>query len=215
MKSLDVDTQNAIRDRNHIVIRDFVLLTVKDGAGSPVNFGFTTYGDDVTLNIVDGLTGGVVSRAYYGDNAPIVSIDPIPMKIGLEIDTVQVLLNTLHPVVQTMYRGHDCRNAAVQIHRAYLSRASMLPVANPRCRRLGWVNKAPEELSDEAVLRLEIVSVTRELTRINGAKRSDEAQKLRSGDRFRRYSGTAHNWPIWWGEAKPKPKSSRNYGRRR
>jgi hypothetical protein len=52
--------------------------------------------------------------------------------------------------------------------------------------------------------------VTRELTRTNPAKRSDETQRLRSGDRFRRYSGTAYQWPIWWGEAKAKPAGSKS-----
>ena len=217
MKTLDLDTQGAIRDRNSVVVRDFVLITVKDGEGAPVNFGFTSYGEDVTLNIVDGFTGSVVGRTYYGDSAPIVRIDPIPAKIGLEVDTVRIALNALHPAVQTMFRGHDCRNAPVQVHRAYLSRDSMLPVAYPRCRRLGWINGAPEEIpgagSDGATISLEIVSVTRELTRTNGAKRSDAVQRLRDGDRFRRYSGTAHRWPIWWGEAKA-PTRRNNKGRR-
>lgn len=204
-KSLDVATQTAIRDRSRIIPRNFVLFTVTDGEGEPVLFGFTDYGEDVTLNVVDGITGGTVSRAYFGDHAPIQSMDPIPMKIGLEVDTVQVVLNPLHPAVQEMYRGHDMRNAPVQIHRAYLDPESMLPVANPRCRRLGFVNGAPEEIAragGTSRLNVEVVSVTRELTRTNPAKRSDEAQRLRSGDRFRRYTGTAGKWPIWWGEAR-------------
>jgi hypothetical protein len=79
--------------------------------------------------------------------------------------------------------------------------------------RLGFVNAAPEEIAGtdgQSQLKVEVVSVTRELTRTNPAKRSDEAQRLRSGDRFRRYSGTAHQWPIWWGEAKAKPASSKS-----
>jgi hypothetical protein len=89
----------------------------------------------------------------------------------------------------------------------------MLPVALPRCRRLGFVNAAPEEIAGadgQSQLKIEVVSVTRELTRTNPAKRSDETQRLRSGDRLHRYSGTAHQWPIWWGEAKAKPAGNKS-----
>jgi hypothetical protein len=213
VKLLDGATLGAIADRSRIVVRNFVLFTVKDDAGALQLFGFTDYGEDVALDVLDGVTGVAVNRSYAGDHAPLLALDPIPMKIGLEVDTTQVMLNPLHPAVQAMHRGHDCRNAPVQIHRAYLSTISMLPVALPHCRRLGFVNTAPEEIAGpdgQSQLRIGVVSVTRELTRTNPAKRSDETQRLRQGDRFRRYSGTAYQWPIWWGEAKAKPAGSKS-----
>jgi hypothetical protein len=213
VKLLDGTTLGAIADRSRIIVRNFVLFTVKDGAGLPALFGFTDFGEDVAIDSVDGVTGATVNRSYAGDSAPLVALDPIPMKIGLEVDTKQVILNSLHPAVMAMHRGHDCRNAPVQIHRAYLSTVSILPVALPRCRRLGFVNTAPEEIAaadGASQLKIEVVSVTRELTRTNPAKRSDETERLRSGDRFRRYSGTAYQWPIWWGEAKAKPAGSKS-----
>lgn len=200
VRVLDVDTQAAVRDRAAVISRNFVLVT----KGSD-RWGFTDYGEDVTLNIVDGETGSTVSRAYFGDNAPIVSIDPMPLKIGLEVDTTEIVLGQLHPAVLDMVRGHDIRGAQVQVHRAYLSRVSMLPVAAPRIRRLGQVNGAPIETPAPGgfgSVTLQVVSHTRELTRTNPAKRSDEQQRLRDGDRFRRYSGTAGKWEIWWGEGR-------------
>jgi hypothetical protein len=183
-----------------VIPRNFVLVTKGEDS-----WGFTDYGEDVILNIVDGETGGTVSRSYYGDNAPIVSMDPMPLKIGLEVDTTEIVLGQLHPAVLDMVRGHDIRGAQVQVHRAYLSRVSMLPVAAPRIRRLGQVNGAPIETPAAGgfgSVTLQVVSHTRELTRINPAKRSDEQQRLRSDDRFRRYSGTAGKWEVWWGEAR-------------
>jgi len=168
-------------------------------------FGFTDFGEDVITNIVDGETLQTVSRNYYGDNAPIVKMDPIPMKIGLSVDTTQVVLNHLHPAVQLMTRGYDIRNARVQIHRGYLDPVSMLLASAPRCRRLGQVNTNPTripEVGGQGDTTLRIVSHTRELTKTNPAKRSDETQRLRDGDRFRRYSGTAGMWDIFWGEEK-------------
>jgi hypothetical protein len=170
-----------------------------------VFFGFTDFGEDVLINVVDGETGNTVSHTYYGDNAPIQSIDRIPLMIGITVNNVQVQLNPLHPIVQLMARGNDCRNAPMQIHRAYLDPESMLPVAAPRIRFMGQINGAPEStaaVGGQSIRTLRLVSHTRELTRTNPAKRSDETYRLRGGDRMGRYAGTAGQWEIWWGEAK-------------
>lgn len=201
VRPLDTATQDAVRDRSRVIVRNFVLVTLVDGS----LFGFTDFGEDVALNIVDGETGSTVSRTYFGDNRPILDLDPVPLKMGLEIDTTQVVLSQIHPAVQEMARGNDCRNAKVQIHRGYLDPDTMLPVAAPRCRRLGQINGLPivtPAAGGEGSITLRVVSHTRELTRINPAKRSDVAQQLRGGDRFRRYAGTAFQWEIFWGETK-------------
>lgn len=206
VRALDVATQTAIRDRRAVIVRNFVLVTAKTfDDGSPVVFGFTDFGEDISTNIVDGRTGAVVNHTFFGDNAPILSIEAMPLKIGLEVATTQVLLNPLHPVVEAMARGHDLRNAPVQIHRGYLSPDSMLLVAPPRCRRLGQVNGAPIATAasgGQSRLTLKVVSGTRELTKVNPARRSHETQRLRGGDQARKYNGTAHVWQFFWGEAK-------------
>ncbi len=206
VRPLDVATQGAIRDRSRVIPRNFIVCTVRTlDTDEPVIFGFSDFGEDVITNVIDGETGATVSRTFYGDNAPIRSIDPIPMKIGVEIDTTQVVLNQLHPVVQEMVRGHNCRNAKVQVHRGYRDPVSMLLVAAPRCRRLGQINGTPivtPAVGGQGSVTLKIVSHTRELTRINPAKSSDETYRLRSGDRINQYAGTAGQWPIFWGEAK-------------
>lgn len=45
-----------------------------------------------------------------------------------------------------------------------------------------------------------MVSVATSLTRSLALKKSDEAQKRRSGDRFRRYSDVSGAVDVWWGE---------------
>jgi hypothetical protein len=70
---------------------------------------------------------------------------------------------------------------------------------------VGFINKAPvtrAKTGGSGGAVAESVSRTRELTVINPAKKSDETQRLRSNDRFRRYAGVAGNWSIWWGEKK-------------
>ena len=205
MRSLDIATQLAIRDPGKIIIRNFVLIDAKDEEGDLVRFGFTDYGENVTLNIIDGRTLAVVSRSYFGDGGPLISTDPIPLQMGISIPTVQVALSQIHNDVQDMVRNHTIRGVQVQIHRAYLDAESMQPVSNPRCRLLGLINGAPvttPAAEDSGSIILRCVSHTRELTRINSAKRSDESQRTRDGDRFRKYGGVAGQWEIFWGEEK-------------
>ena len=205
VRVLDAATQGAVRDRSRVIPRDFIGCTVKDDVGEPVFFGFTNFGEDVITNVVDIETGDTVSRTFYGDNAPIQGMDPVPSKIGVEIDTTQAVLNHIHPAVQLMVRGHDCRNAKVQIWRGYLDPVSQLLVAAPRSRRLGSINGTPivtPAAGGQGSVTLRIVSHTRELTRINPAKSSDETYRLRDGDRINQYAGTAGQWTIFWGEAK-------------
>jgi hypothetical protein len=204
VRPLDVDTQSAVRDRRGVLPVNFLVFTVKDlGDGSPVRIGFTDYGEDVVTNIIDAVTGLATSTSFFGDESPIAGMDPVPYKIGVEIDTTQLVLNSLHPAVVDMVRGHDCRNGQVQIHRGYLSLVSRLLVAPPRCRRLGQINGAPTTrpaLGGQGNVTIKVVSASRELTRINPIKAGEAFYRKRSDDRWARYSGTAGEWPIFWGE---------------
>ena len=205
VRVLDAATQGAIRNRNAIVPRNFVVITAKNRlTGEPVLHGFWDDAETVTTNIVSGEDGAVVSRTFHGD-AAILKLDPIPMRIGLEVRTIQLVLNPLHAGVAALLRGDEPRGGKVEIYRGLLDPATMLLLAEPRIRFLGKINGAPIETpaaGGEARATLRIVSHTRELTRTNPAKKGDETQRLRSGDRFRRYTGVAGEWPIWWGEEK-------------
>lgn len=205
VRALDVATQGAIRNRNAIVPRNFVVVTARDrDDGTDKLHGFWDDAEVVVTNVVSGEDGSIVSRTFVGDSA-IVSCDAIPMRIGLEVRTVQLVLNPLHPAVQALVRGDDPRFGKVEIYRGLLDPASMLLVAPPRIRFLGRINGAPIDTAaagDASKVTLKLVSHTRELTRTSPARKSDETQRLRSGDRFRRYTGVAGEWPIWWGEEK-------------
>jgi hypothetical protein len=207
VRPLDVATQGAIRDRRAVVPRNFVVVgpVVPIAGGDPVTFGFTDFGEDVAVTILDAWTGNETSYDFFGDNAPITSMDPMPMKIGVEVDTVQVLLNQLHAAVLSLVRGHNCRNARVQIHRGWLSPDSMLLVAAPRQRRRGFVNGAVIEtpaVGGAGRVVLKVVSQSRELTRTNPVKASFEFYNRRSDDQWGRYTGTTRQWPLAWGEEK-------------
>jgi hypothetical protein len=135
----------------------------------------------------------------------MLELDPVPMRIGLEVRIIQLVLSPLNEEVALMLRGDDPRFARVEIYRGLLDPLTMLLVAPPRIRFMGRVNGAPIDTAvpgGESRATLSIVSHTRELTRTSPARKSDEQQRLRSGDRFRRYTGVVAEWPIWWGEDK-------------
>lgn len=202
VRALDVATQDAIRARGVLIPRNFVVVTAKGRvSGSPVVRGFWDDTGDVVTNVV-GEDGELTSRTFLGDGA-ILACDPVPMRIGLEVRTIQLVLSPLHAGVAQLLRGDDPRGARVEIYRGLLSPDTMLLVSAPRIRFLGKINEAPIETGadgGESQATLRIVSHTRELTRTNPAMKGDEQQRLRSGDRFRRYTAVAGEWPIFWGE---------------
>lgn len=203
MRYLDVETQAAITDRSRFVPRNFVWITARDrDTGDPETVGFWDEPEDVSVDVLSPADGSEVTRTYSG--GAILSLDPIPLTIGLDVRTVQLALNPLHASVANLIRGLDPRLARVEIHRGHFNPDTMTLVAPPRIRFLGQVDGAPIATAaegGESTATLSIASHTRELTRTNPAKKSDEQQQRRSGDRFRRYNTIAGDIPYWWGEA--------------
>lgn len=206
MRTVDSATYNALLDApdKGLVERDFVTFFARslDG-GSTATFCFWNDLDTVTASILRGDTGAAENRDFVGDGS-LLSVDRVPLVSDLTIQTVRVSLSQIHATVQDMARGHDIRGARVEIHRGLFNPATHAPVGSACCHFVGKVNKAPigtPKIGEEGSIAIDVVSIVRELTRSNPAKKSDESQKRRSGDRFRRYSGVA-NVPIWWGEAK-------------
>ena len=204
VRVLDVDTQSAIRNRNILVPRNFVVLTAKDrDDDSAVVHGFWNDIETVSVDVVDE-NGDETTRTFVGD-ASILRMDSIPMRIGIEVRTIQIELNPANVAVQNAVRRDDPRQGKVEIYRGLLDPSTNLLVAPPRLRFLGKVNAAPIDTPGpdmQSMVTLRVTSHTRELTRTNSARKSDAQQQLRSGDRFRRYINQAGEWPIFWGEAK-------------
>lgn len=204
VRTLDASSQTAIRTRSAIVLRNMVVITAKSRLDwSDVVYSFWDDADSLTATVVNE-DGGSEAHTFVGDGA-ILAMDTIPMRIGLEVRTVAISLSPLNSTVELMVRGSDPRGAKVEIYRALLDPDTKQLVAAPRIRFLGKVNEAPIDTAaagNESAVTLRVVSHTRELTRTNPAKKSDAQQQLRQGDRFRRYTGVAENWDVWWGEAK-------------
>jgi len=202
MRSFDSNTLAAL-SADSLIVRSLVFVRGKTLAGATKTFGFWNGEDDVSITVTSAIDGASESRTYIGGGS-LLAIDPIPLRIGLEVRTINATMSQIYATVQDMVRGNNIRHAVVEIHRALFNVSTGQLVAPPYARFLGKVNTSPvntPRAGDEGSVVFGCVSNTRELTRANTALKSDETQKLRSGDRARRYVGVAAQWPVWWGEA--------------
>lgn len=209
MRNIDTATAAALAnapDRG-LVSRNLVWFYGRTLADPAVRVAFAFWNDldSVDITVEDPKTGGTATRTYVGDGS-LLKVSDIPLTSDLTVRTVRVTLSQIHATVQNMARGADIRLAEVQIHRAILD-PDTRQLVSAKCHFVGKVDKAPigtPSVQSEGSIEIECVSDTRELTRSNPAKKSDEFMKGRSGDRFRRYTGTA-NVPIFWGVEKERP----------
>lgn len=208
MRSVDVATYNALRDAPEKGFEERNLLTIYarelDGVGGQM-FCFWNDLDIVDIYVMGGQTGTTELRSFVGDGA-ILKMGRIPLTSDLTVRNVKVSLSQIHATVLNMARGFDIRGARTEIHRVLFNPQTGAVIAQALPHFVGKINKAPTDtppIGGEGSIELEIASTTRELTRTNPAKKSDETQKRRQNDRGRRYTGTA-NVDIWWAKEKGK-----------
>lgn len=208
MRALDTDTYNALvaAPNKGLTERKFVTFFVRSLDGeSTATFSFWNDLDTVMASVLRGDTGSAENRTYYGDGS-LLAIDPVVMTSNLTVQTLRITLSQVHATVQNMARGYDVRGARVEVHRGVFDPQTNELAGPIYCRFIGNVNKVnitTPKVGDEGAIEVEVASIARELTRTNPAKKSDETQKRRSDDRFRRYAGVA-NVPVWWGGEKAK-----------
>lgn len=202
MRVFDSNTLNALSS-DTIIVREMVYIGGKDNSGSPKSFGFWNGEDDVSISVVSLADGTTVSRTYIGGGS-LNNIGVAPGKVGLDVRTIQIEMSRVHSGVIDMVRGNDIRNAVVETHKVLFDTTAGQVIGPAYGEFFGEVNGAPINTPARAgtgSVMIKCVSVTRELTFTNTALKSDETQKLRSGDRFYKYTGVAPEWPIFWGEA--------------
>ena len=161
------------------------------GADAPI--GLWTGDDHETIN-VDGQT-----RLYYGAQGE-VTIPAIGYGSGTDIASEDIVF-PISPEAEVLVRGRNLRFAPIDVHCALYD-----PDTNARLdiRRMfrGTIDCAPittPPINGVPSLSLRLVSCARSGTITRKAKKSDQSQQARSGDRFRRYGdlGTVANAP--WG----------------
>jgi hypothetical protein len=207
MRSVDSNTQNYLTARDGVITRRFVWIIAKNrttGAEEPAGFWNGEYAIDV--EVVSGQSGLPETRTYEGAGS-LLTVDDINLVSDLTIQTLRVKLSQTNAAVNNAIRGYDPRNAKIEVHYGLLDIASRKLVSRPLPHFVGIINKLPvtrAKAGGSGGVVAEAVSRTRELTITNPAKKSDETQKLRGGDRLRKYSSVAGSWSIFWGEQKAK-----------
>jgi hypothetical protein len=204
MSAYDAATIAAL-EAGALELRWMLYIRGLDGSNAEHDFGFWDGPDNVTATVVKATDPTATeSRAYIGGGSLLSDgVDPIVYQLGLTAQTINVKLSALHSSVQDMVRGYNIRLAEAELHRALFDISTGLIVSTPYPRFCGIIESAPltdAQVGNEAPVTLSITSISIDLTVTNPATESDEQQKLRSDDRFRRYSDGANPLAVWWGE---------------
>lgn len=205
MRAYDSATMAALQnaDIEGIVERDFIWIWGRSLDGlTRHEFAFWNDATDETVGVRSGETGSIVNRDYIGGGT-FEGLPSIPFIADMTVRSIDIALSGTHPSVISMYKGYDLRHAEVECHRGLYNPNTMKLVAPPYAHFVGKINKAPRKRntrSNGSEIILSLVSITRELTRTNPKKKSDEDQKSRNGDRIYRYTGVVEEWNVPWGE---------------
>jgi hypothetical protein len=203
MKTYNAALQNALA-QGVVVPRDFIWITARDRAtGDPRPYGFWSGGESVSAPIEDIVTGAVGARIFDGAGG-LVSMGPVSMVAGLQVQTATLNLSQIDAAAQQVVRGYDAQRAPVEVYRGYLDPVSNLLVAPAQGRFYGFVDDAqietPEE-NGEGLIQMVLAGFEQELTRSNSARRSDPDQRLRDpNDSFFQHVTTVPNWKIVFGQ---------------
>jgi hypothetical protein len=190
--------------------RVLVWVVAKDGVtGDPAPAGLWNGDHDRTFVI------GGESRLYAAAGG-LLQVAPIVYQVGLDPRTHRIQLSPLDPAVAQLFRGYDTRLAPVEVHRALMDPETGDLIAEPRRLIKGRLDKAPiptPEIGGQVTIEAEVVTSLIDLQSTGTTLKSDAQQRLRSGDRFRRYNAISGEIPVTWGTGKPfippKPKKRR------
>lgn len=204
MRNLTEETYAALQARA-LVARDFIWFVVKDReTGDPVTDGYWSDVGDVSAQVIDPNSGGVVARTFHGAGA-LIQISDIPLVSNITVQTVQVRLSQVSDRINDLIRGYECKQGQVQIWRGLFDPDSRLLVAPATPRFVGFVDNievnTPAENDDGGVM-LTCVSHTQEMIRYNPDTRSDASQRLRgASDDFYQDTTVVGAWQHFWGRA--------------
>lgn len=205
MRSFDSATAAQFAARAGLVARLLVWIVARDRAtGEPVSLGFWS-GNDAVQFAING-----AARDYYGAGA-LMQVDDFTFSAGLDVRMQRLVLSPLAPEVAQVIRGYEPRLARIEVHRALFDPATMSLVAEPHRLFRGWIDEvdiATPAIGGQAAVTITMASTARAMTRTLSLKKSDESQKLRGGDRFRRYADISGSVDVWWGEKRGKAKEA-------
>lgn len=183
-------------------VENLVWVTARNRTtGAPEALGLWTGVDHQNFTIAG------QARAYFGAGA-VLQVPDIQATVGLEVRRYSIGLSAVSPEVEMLIRGYDPKFAPVEIHRAEFDDNGNL-LAEPERIFKGMVDGTPiitPAIGGEATATLDVVSNAVMLTRWAGVTKSDQVQRKRQDDRFRKYGSIAAKVPVVWGGEKSTPK---------
>jgi hypothetical protein len=162
--------------------------------GAPFPIGLWNGDDSISLTI------GGNPRSYFGAQG-LFTVDPVIYGSGTLVRTQRVTLSGIAPEAEDMVRGFIIRGVEADLRLALFNPVEMTLIESRRMFR-GFVNKAPivtpEMGGGSPAITLELASSMRLLTRTVAVKKTDQSQRLRQDDRFRRYGSIAAEVVTEW-----------------
>lgn len=204
MRTVQANVLTAIAKRE-LVARDFITITARNfSTGLPEVANFWSDIGPINASVIDAVTLAPVVRTYVGSGT-MFAIGDIPLTSDLTIRSINAALNHVNDAVNNFARGYDLKGAPVEIHRGLFDPINRNLVAAAELRFVGFVDDVnfvtPPEGGDGQI-KVKLVAHTRELSRANAEKRSDESQQRRSaGDRFFQHASVVPEWDQFWGQA--------------
>lgn len=193
MTAWNSTAQTHLSSRLPIAPRWLIWVQAKTFAGAAIDVGYWT-GDDHQSFTVDSAT-----RLYYGAQGAI-EIPAMRFVTGTAVASMDLTLS-LSPEGEAAVRGYNIRFAPIDIHCALFDADSMTLLDTRRFFR-GFIDGSPiptPALGGRSSLPLKLVSSARRGTMTRGGKKSDVAQRQRSGDVFRQYGDLGVTASDPWG----------------
>lgn len=179
-------------------VNGLIWITARNRAsGLAETVGFWNGWDHQQFDI-----GGTI-RDYYAAGS-LIGLDRITYGTGLQVRMHTITFSAISPEVEQAVRGYDTRLAPVEIHNVAFDPVTNTMIGTPWRILKGWVDELPirtPAAGGEGSIDMRIASSSRALTRTLSLKRGDASQRLRGGDRFRRYAEISGTTSDPWGEA--------------
>lgn len=187
--------QTHLRARDSFAPRWMLWIEARErGTGAAAATGLWQ-GDDEQTFTIDGQ-----SRLYHGAQDALMPA-PIRYRTGTIVQSQDVTISGLTAEAQQLVRGYDTRFCPAELHLALLNPQSMEVIDVERMFR-GTVDRLSvptPEANGSSSITVTLVSQMRAMTQTLALKKSDESQKRRENDRFRRYGAVAERVTVPWG----------------
>lgn len=190
----------AIRARRTVTFEPAMLWTAARNrtTGAEEGIGLWEGGDVEEIEVTDLFTGQADVRPFY--NQAVLSVGPARWEAGLNIRSIPLRISALSAAAINAFLLYEARGARVQAWRRSYDPETTLPVALEPWFR-GYMNVATitrPAAGGEGAVDAEVVSSARLLTISSAARKSDEAQRGRGGDRFRQYKASQGAKDVPW-----------------